>query len=92
MSSVANHSDSLRLKLVAVKDAMRLSYDCTSYTALSTHCVHICSLRLGVPLAWLFVASQSGLRRCVLSPGWCYMHQSDLAAMGKHAFTWLAPH
>jgi hypothetical protein len=40
----------------------------------------------------VFVASRSGLRRCVLSPGWCYRHQSDLAAMGKHAFRWLAPH
>jgi len=34
-------------------------------------------------LSLVFVASRSGLRRCVLLPGWCYRHQSDLAAMGK---------
>ena len=28
----------------------------------------------------------------MLSPGWCYRHQSDLAVVGQHAFRWLAPH
>ena len=43
-------------------------------------------------LVGVFVASRIGLRRCVLSPGWCYRHQSDLITMGQHTFRWLAPH
>ena len=45
-----------------------------------------------MPLPWVLVASRSRLQRCALSPGCCYRHQSDLAAMGQHAFRWLAPH
>ena len=39
----------------------------------------------------LMLKSREVLRHCVLSPGWCYREESDLEAMGQHAFRWLAP-
>ena len=64
----------------------------STFVVCTHHCVHISLVRLVVAVAGVVVASRSGLWRCVLPPGWCYRHQSDLAEMGQHAFRWLAPH
>ena len=64
----------------------------STFVVCTHHCVKISLACLVVVPTRVFVASRSGLWHCVLPPGWCYRHQSDLAEMGQHAFRWLTPH